>query len=525
MPEKAPAPQRPNVILILCDDMGYSDIGCYGSEIPTPHLDALAAGGLRFSSMYNCARCCPTRASLLTGLYPHNAGIGHMVQDRGHPSYQGYLNDRCVTLAEALRPAGYRSMLAGKWHVGGFWPRRPGPEWRFDDPTKPLPLDRGFDRFYGIPGGGSYWYPSPLVVDDGPVDPPEGFYTTDNYTTEAIRFIEASARDGVPFFLHLTYNAPHWPLHAHAADIARHRGTYEQGWDAARTARHERLKGMGVLEARWPISARDEEAPPWDEAPDHDWEDARMATYAAIVNRVDQNIGRLRATLRELGLERNTLLLFLSDNGGSAEFLRENGRTEAELPATMDGRPVRVGNIRGLAPGGPDTFMSYDLPWANVSCAPFRRFKCWVHEGGISTPLIAHWPDRIAAGGLTHEVAHVADLAATILAAAGAAYPEARGKVPTAPLDGESFLDLLEGRAWRREAPLFWEHQGNAAVRDGRWKLVREHRKGRWELYDMVEDRTELNDLSARHAPKARELEAAYVAWAERCRVLPWGTF
>jgi arylsulfatase len=520
MASQTPPPRRPNILLILVDDMGFADIGATGSEIPTPHLDRLAAGGMVFSQMYNCARCCPTRASLLTGLYPHKAGIGHMVQNRGVPAYQGYLRDDCVTLAEALQPAGYRSMLSGKWHVGGHWPRRPGPAWRFNDPAKPLPTDRGFDRFYGLPGGGSYFNPSPLIDDDRIVPVPEDFYTTDNYTTEAIRFIEDCRRRDQPFFVHLTYNAPHWPLHARAEDIARHRGNYARGWDAIRCERHERMQATGLLGGEWSISRRDPAAPPWDDAPHKDWQDARMATYAAMVDRVDQNIGRLRSSLEAGGQLDDTLILFLSDNGGSAEFLAENGRREGELPFTRDGRPVTIGNVPDLAPGGPETFMSYDLPWANVSCAPFRKFKAWVHEGGISTPLIAHWPARVRQG-LTHEPAHVTDLYATCLAAAGAAYPDHRGQTPTQPLDGESFLPLLSGQRWTRSRPICWEHEGNAALRAGRWKIVREHGRD-WELYDMLTDRTELTDLAGSNAPRVDEFAGQWSRWADACGVLPW---
>ena len=517
-----PATDRPNIILILADDMGFSDIGCYGSEIPTPNIDALASQGIRFSQAYNCARCCPTRASLLTGVYPHKAGIGHMVSPRAHPSYQGYLSPRTVTLAEALRPRGYRSMLAGKWHVGGFWPRRPGPEWRLGDPTKPLPLDRGFDRFYGLPGGGSYFFPSPLIEDDHTIDVPEGFYTTDNYTSAALGFVDDCHRSGEPFFIHLTYNAPHWPLHAHAHDIERHRGRYSRGWDALRPERHERIKEMGILDRRWPISLRDADAPAWADAPDHDWEDARMATYAAMVECMDRNIGRLLDRLDELGIADNTAVIFLSDNGGCAEFLRENGRTEHELPVTRDGKPTLIGNFRNVMPGGPETFMSYDLPWANLSNTPFRRFKSWVHEGGIATPLVIRWPGHVATpGGITHAEVHVTDIYATCLAMAGADYPDSREGHETLRPDGDSFVPLLEGRDWWRSQPLCWEHEGNAAIRMGAWKLVRWHNRP-WELYDMVEDRTELNDLAVGNEPRVKELASLWQHWADACGVLPW---
>ena len=301
---RKPAP-RPNILLILADDMGFSDIGCYGGEIQTPNLNRLARDGLRFSQMYNFARCCPSRAALLTGVYPHQAGIGHMVQNLGTPAYQGYLRDDCLTLGEALRPAGYRTCLSGKWHVGGFWHRRPQDAhlWTTGDPTRPLPTDRGFDRFYGNPaGGGSYFNPRPLFDQDHIIEPWPGFYNTDVYTDAAIGMIEESVRDGMPFFLHLCYNAPHWPLHALPEDIARYQGKYTRGWDAVRTARHEEMKGMGLVDPRWPISKRDEQAPPWVETREKDWEDARMAVYAAQVDRMDQNIGRLMLRLDELGI-------------------------------------------------------------------------------------------------------------------------------------------------------------------------------------------------------------------------------
>ena len=516
---------RPNILLILADDMGFSDIGCFGSEIPTPNLDRLAARGLRMTQMYNCARCCPSRAALLTGLYPHQAGIGHMVQNRGGlPAYQGYLRDDCVTIAEVLRAAGYRTALAGKWHVGGFWGRGPKDRerFRFGDPQRPLPTDRGFDRFYGNPaGGGSYFNVWPLIDQDRLIEVPDDFYGTDNYTTAAIRYMEEAVADQQPFFVHLCYNAPHWPLHARPADIARHRGRYRQGWDAVRTARHERLKGLGLLDARWPISPRDPQAPAWSDAALPDWEDARMAVYAAQVDRLDQNVGRAVQRLEELGVLDNTLIVFVADNGGSAEFLKENGRAEAELPVTREGQPVRVGNIPGVEPGGPATFMSYDLPWANASNSPFRRFKSWVHEGGIATPFVAHWPRAIAPGQVRHDAAHFVDLTATLLDVAGAKHPhEHRGRAVT-PLEGESFAALLAGQAWRREKPLLWEHEGNAAVRRDNWKLVRMH-PGAWELYDLERDRTELTNHADRYPELVRELAALYDDWARRCGVLEW---
>lgn len=518
------AARRPNILLILADDMGYSDIGCYGAEIRTPNLDRLAAGGLRFSQTYNCARCCPTRAAILTGLYPHQAGIGLMVDRLPHRSYQGYLRDDCVTLAEVLGPAGYLTGLSGKWHVGGMFRRVPEARdtWDLNDPNRPLPTHRGFDRFFGNPaGGGSYFNIMPLVDQDHVIEVPEKFYATDNYTDAAIRMMEEAHAADKPFFVHMCYTAPHWPLHALPEDIEHYRGKYRKGWDTLRTSRHEELKGLGILSRDWAISPRDQKAGPWEAVKDKDWEDARMAVYAAQIDRMDQNIGRMVRRLEELGIFDNTLILFLSDNGGCAEFLKENGMREKEPKFTREGKPVITGNIPGLEPGGPETFMSYDLPWANASNSPFRLFKHWVHEGGISTPLIAHWPRKIARGGLNHEPLHVIDIAATIIDVAGARYPrEYRGHT-IQELQGESFASALNGRRWTRSRPIFWEHEGNRAVRKGQWKLVSKY-PGNWELHDMSRDRTELTDLADKNQAKVKELSRLYEDFAKQCDVLPW---
>ncbi|MDQ3699734.1 MAG: sulfatase-like hydrolase/transferase, partial [Chloroflexota bacterium] len=317
---------RPNIVVILVDDMGYSDIGCYGSEIRTPHLDGLASGGLRLTQMYNGARCCPTRAALLTGLYAHQTGIGHMVNDLGAPAYQGFLNDRCVTIAEALRPAGYRTIMSGKWHVGGQYSTQPA-DWKAGQPGFPRPTDRGFDHHFGtLAGAGSYFNPHTLMRDGEYVEPEgEDFYYTDAIGDEAAGQIERAAADGVPFFLYAAFTAPHWPLHARPEDIVRNRRRYRDGWDALRASRHARLKELGLLSGAWPLSPRDSQAPDWADVPDQDWEDARMAVYAAQVESLDASIGKILEALRAHGLDSNTLVMFLSDNGGCAELLREDG--------------------------------------------------------------------------------------------------------------------------------------------------------------------------------------------------------
>jgi arylsulfatase len=528
-----PAAPGPNIVLVLADDMGFSDIGCYGGEIRTPNLDGLARRGLRFTQAYNCARCCPTRASLLTGLYPHQAGVGHMVNDRGvGPAYQGFLRADRPTIAEMLRPAGYRSLMSGKWHVGGSYVGRDSRSWRcLGDQRHPLPTRRGFERFWGMLGGAGSYFNTPYLACNESIVTPEGeaFYLTDAITDHAVSMIvEANAapqRD--PFFLYLAYTAPHWPLHALEEDIARYERAYRCGWDELRGRRREKLTAEGILDPRWPTSPRDAKAPAWADLPAarRDWEDLRMAVYAAQVDRMDQGIGRVLAALERTGAADNTLVMFLSDNGGCAEFLAEDSARPEPMRydyPTRDGRPMRIGNIPGLRPGPADTFMSYDLPWANASNTPFRLYKSWVHEGGISTPLIvAPASSKPTAGGpwasgtLCHSPVHVVDLAPTIVDLAGA---KATGPVP---LEGESFLPAVQGQTWRRRRPIFWEHEGNRAVRDGDMKLVSRY-PGRWELHDLAADRTELSDLAEEDPAGVKRLSGQYDDWAARCDVADW---
>ena len=520
---------RPNVILIMVDDMGFSDIGCYGSEIATPNLDGLAGQGTRFSHAYNGARCCPTRASLLTGLYAQQAGVGHMVGDHGvGPEYQGYLREDCVTIAEALKAGGYRTYMSGKWHVGGgYKPNRPE-SWSPGEPGHPIPVQRGFDWHYGTLGGaGSFFNPPTLIENEtflGETGP--DYYYTDAVSEKAAEMIEDAAGHDDPFFLYLAYTAPHWPLHAPEEDIAKYEGTYRDGgWDAVRAHRHEELQASGLLDPAWDLSPRDIDAPSWEDAEHKEWEDQRIAVYAAQVDRMDQGVGTVMSKLRELDLEDDTLVLFLSDNGGCAEFLREDdsdGWPGHYAVPTPDGRPVRVGNVPGRRPGPDDTFMSYDLPWANASNTPFRLYKHWVHEGGIATPLIAHWPSGMGIHPhIEHTPVHVIDVLPTILDAAGVEYPDEHNGNPIQPIEGESIVPILQNRPFFRGRPIFWEHEGNRAVRHGRWKLVSRH-PGNWELYDMVEDRTELNDLSVKNRGKVRELAEQYDEWAERAGVIDW---
>ena len=532
------ADKKSNIIVILADDVGYSDIGCYGSEIATPNLDKLAANGLRFTQFYNTSRCCPTRAALLTGLYSHQAGMGHMTENHlDLDGFRGTLNDTCVTIAEALKPAGYRTYMTGKWHVTAHT--------KLDGPKDSWPLGRGFDRYYGtIMGAGNYFDPALLVRDSTPITPlvdpeykPARYYYTDAITDNSIRYVEEHKRDhaAAPFFMYVAYTAAHWPLHALEEDIAKYKGRYDAGYDAIRAARFERMKQLGVIDPKWNNNAT---VGDWKVVEHKEWEARCMEVYAAQIDRMDQGIGRLVAALDKSGQLDDTLIFFLQDNGACAEALGRSGKesrsekiTFKPMPPgepfmstrpkqTRDGRAVLGGP--SVMPGPDDTFISYGRDWANVSDTPFREYKHWVHEGGISTPLIAHWPARIKAKGeLRAQPGHLIDIMATCVDVAGAPYPaEFKGRKIT-PLEGRSLLPAFENKALERTG-IFWEHEGNRAVRDGKWKLVAKGPAGKWELYDMELDRTETQDLASSQPAKVEELAAKWEAWAHRAHVLPW---
>jgi arylsulfatase A-like enzyme len=488
----AAAPSRPNIILVMADDMGFSDIACYGGEIKTPTLDRLADGGIRFTQFYNTGRCCPTRAALLTGLYSHQAGVGHMVEDRGVPGYRGFLNDRCATIAEVLGDAGYATLMTGKWHLG-----ENRPHW---------PFDRGFQKSYSLVSGGTnYFRLDPgrkLARDDQQISPEEGWYVTDAISDNAAAYLSEQRPAEKPFFLYVAYTAPHWPLHARPEDIARYRGKYTKGWDAIRRERHARMISLGLVDGRWPITPRDKSVPAWEDAPNQDDLDLRMAVYAAQIDRMDQGIGKIMAKVTEIGAEENTLFFFLADNGGCAEIIDR-------------GMP-------GVPAGEADSFLSYGVGWANASNTPFRRYKHWVHEGGIASPLVVHWPAGIKRQGqLETQPGHVVDIMATCLAVAGVSYPKSRGGNEITPVAGISLVPAFDGKPLGRPEPIFWEHEGNRAVRDGKWKLVSQY-PGDWELYDIEADRTELVNLAAKQPDVVKRMAEQYETWAARSNVVPW---
>jgi len=489
-----------NVVLVVCDDMGYSDVGCYGGELDTPAVDGLARSGVRLSQFYNTARCSPSRASLLTGLHPHQTGVGVLAQgvDDRPDGYQGHLNDRCTTVAELLKRRGYRTALTGKWHLA----RNP---FVADDTW---PTRRGFDEFYGtLVGAGSYFEPRTLTRGEENIEyeaREPGFYYTDAITNEACAFLR---RTTTPFFLYVAYTAPHWPLHAHADDIAKYDGVFDEGWDVLRARRLRNLTDAGLLDECAQLSPRDERVGPWE----HDaWQLARMRAYAAQIDRMDQGIGRIVETLRTVGALDDTLLLFVSDNGASDEEL-----PKAQFETRTDVVPpgVRVGNTPAIEPGQADTYASYGVGWANLSNAPFRLYKRWVHEGGIATPLVVHWPNgELRSGGVEHATFQLTDVLPTILDATGTEGPSG--------LAGRSMLSALRGGTVEAR-PLFWEHTGNAAIRLGDWKLVRGF-GGSWELYALELDRTELRDVADDHPARVRELAALWGEWAEQAEVIPW---
>ena len=535
----APEDNRPNIIIMMADDMGFSDIGCYGGEIKTPTLDGLASGGVRFTQFYNTGRCCPTRACLLTGLYPHQAGVGHMMEDRRLAGYQGNLNQLCRTIPEVLGPAGYQCYVSGKWHVT----RHTAP----DGPKFNWPLQRGFDRFFGtIHGAGSFYDPNSLTRDNTQIPPgADDFFYTDAISDHAVQFITDHRQNHAdrPFFMYVAYTAPHWPMHARPHNIAKYKGVYDQGWDAVRAGRHKRMIEMGIVKSEWPITPRDPAAPAWEDSQNKEWNIRCMEVYAAMIDCMDQGIGRIVAALKKNGQFDNTLILFLADNGGCAENMGRGAgvkfrdkNADQVLPMmsgelqfdmipkrTRDGRVVRQG--RDVMPGPADTYHGYGLPWANASNTPFRRYKHWVHEGGIASPLVAHWPQGIEKqrhNTLYHESAHLIDLAATCADLAGADYPdEVAGKKIT-PLQGVSLRPCFTNQSLGRAGPIFWEHEGNRAVRDGKWKLVARGARGAWELYDMEADRTELNNLAGEHPDRAEAMADRWETWAVEAQVKPW---
>lgn len=523
------AQEKPNIIIVLADDLGFSDIGCYGGEINTPVLDKMAKDGLRMTQMYNSSRSCPSRANLLTGLYPHQTGLGHMDGNRSlwPRGYSGFRsNSDNITIAEVLKDAGYFTAMAGKWHLG----------------NKSNPVQRGFQEYYGLLGGfNSMWNPKAylrLPQDRTPRQYAEGeFYATNAITDYAIDFINQANKEKKPLFLYLAYNAPHFPLHAPKDVIDKYVDTYMQGWDKIRDQRWKRIVDMRLLQGKPKLSPRgvvpeslfiDEthDLPAWDSLTKEQQADLahRMAVFAAMVDIMDKNIGRVMDALEKNGELDNTFIVFMSDNGACAEWheFGFDGKTGTNyITHTGD-------DFENM--GGPESYIHYGTGWANVGCTPFTLYKHYSHEGGISTPCIIRWGDHVKnKGGIDYQPAQFSDIMSTCCELAGTAYPKVYKGRKIIPTPGMSILPIVEGKKMP-ERYIYNEHEGNRMIRKGDWKLVSANFMGdKWELYNIKEDRTEQNNLIRKYPEIAAELEKAYFEWADRSDVLyfpkVWNTY
>lgn len=501
---KTPTTAKPNIILIMVDDLGFSDFGAYGSEINTPNIDKLAFGGLRLREFYNNSICAPTRASLITGQYPHKAGIGYFNVNLGLPAYQGWLNRESLTFGEVLKQAGYNTYLTGKWHVGNdslYWPNQ-----------------RGFDRFYGFIGGASNYYdiapypdkvpPVELVENNKRINLEPGKYLTDEIGNHAIQYINESKDK--PFFLYLPFNAPHWPLQAPAEDIAKYKGKYALGWDSLRVQRLQKQIALGIANPQQATAKRDPEVVEWESLTYDEKElwQRKMEVYAAMLDRVDQTIGKILDELKKLKKDDNTLIFIISDNGAQGGLNKLGQRRQQR-----NSGPI----------GSAGSYGYQEQNWAYVSNTPFRNYKGTSHEGGISAPFIAWFPKKIKAGTIAKGTAHLIDLAPTFYDLAGIQYPETYNGVKTNPLVGESLTPLLlQNPEWTRQQPIFWERGGNCAVRKGKWKIVSLYPEKKWQLYDIEKDRGETTDLASQNPEVVKELNADYETWAKRTDVEPY---
>ncbi|MEJ6718059.1 MAG: arylsulfatase [Akkermansiaceae bacterium] len=519
--------KQPNIVLIMLDDMGYSDLGCYGGEIDTPNIDQLAKNGIRFSQFYNAGRCCPTRASMLTGLYPHRAGVGHMAsRDYGFKGYKGELRPEAATIAENLKAAGYDTWMAGKWHLSINWSP--------DGSKHNWPLQRGFDKFYGtLIAAGSQW--NPITLTEGnksifPVPANQDYYYTETLTSKATQWMSEKKGDK-PFFLYMAYAAPHWPLHARQEVIDKYKKRYLKGYDKLRERRLTKLKVEGLISDVSTLSSRHPDVPAWENEKHKEWQASRMAAYAAMIDQVDTGVGQLVEQLKKNDQLKNTLILVLSDNGGSA-LEHPNGligstgapwTTMKYVPVfTRNKRAVISGDVVGLEPGPEDTYGGYGAGWANLSNAPFRMFKKFSHEGGVATPLVVSWPDKVKdKGSVLHQPGHVIDFLPTFLDAAGAKPLTTINNQKAMSLDGTSLVPILTGGKSRPSRPIGFEHAGNRGIRQGKWKLVAQSGRN-WELYDLSSDRIEMNNLAKQRPEKFKEMLTLYNRWAEKNWVVEW---
>ncbi len=534
--------KKPNVLVILTDDMGYSDIGCFGSEIKTPNIDRLAANGLRFTHFYNTARCSPTRASLLTGLYPHQAGMGHLSSENyKEDGYKDDLSKNAVTMAEVFQQAGYATYMTGKWHIAKSMKNK-------GDKSN-WPLQRGFQRYFGtLNGSGSFYDPGTLISDNTFIAPSKDFYYTDAISDTAVKFIKENPKDK-PFFFYVAYTAAHWPLHAPESEVQKYKGVYDKGWDAIREQRFNKLKKLGIINDKCVLTERGVTIPEWQKEPLKEWQVRRMEVYAAMIDIMDKGIGRIITALEQKGELENTVIFYMHDNGGCAEpvgtdkeekpmtaeqktlkpYSFDSINPEKELIYTRDGRFVRRG--KGVMPGGADTWTGYSVEWANVSNTPFREYKHWAHEGGIASPLIVHFPKGFKAKGqLRTQPSHLIDIMATCLDITGVSYPIQFNGNAIQPFEGKSLVPAFKNKPIQRDL-IFWEHEGNRAIRINNWKLVSKTTKNKifteedekaWELYDMDNDPSETKDLAAQNPQKVEEMAEKWEKEAIRTKAKPW---
>ena len=548
---------RPNILLIMSDDMGYSDIGCYGGEISTPNLDSLGMNGLRYTQIYNMGHCCPSRAALMTGLYPHQTGLGWMTDKNfGLPGFIGEINNQCVTIAEVLKESGYQTLLTGKWHLTHNV-NKDGPQYNW-------PLQRGFDKFYGIlTGAGNYYDPATLcrgntliTPQNDPVYQPDNFYFTEAISDNSVSFLKSRQKEK-PFFMYVAYTAAHWPMQAPEKAIKKYEGKYDEGWEVLRRKRFERAKKLGVIDSNTTLAPLDTHS--WAEEKDKKEMARRMETYAAMVTIMDKGIGDIIAELKKEGIFENTIIIFLEDNGGNAEGvgygkgpegeiqplgrdtsqLKAPGKNEIQynvLPAITHSGAIALTGKKVMA-GPENTYLAYLKPWANLSNTPFRKYKNFLYEGGIATPFIIHWPAGIkqGKGSLRKEVGHEIDVMPTLIQLAGANYPEEYKSHKITPVKGVSLVPTFTNQSLEPRA-IYLAHQGNKAIRMGKWKAVsggilngpygdwKTYNSLPWQLYNMEEDRSELKDLSAEYPEKIKEMAALWEKWARETQVypMPW---
>lgn len=535
-PKQEATDSRPNIIIILADDLGFSDVGCFGGEIHTPNINYLAQNGVRYTQFYNTSRCCPTRASLLTGLYNHDAGIGEMTDKHGEPGYRGYITENTVTLAEVLNASGYQTAMCGKWHVSntdGQPTKEEQLRWLNHQANYPLfspveqyPTSRGFQRFFGtIWGVVDYFDPFSLVSGTTPIkNVPKNYYHTDAINDTAAKYIKEMSRDNKPFFLYVAENAPHWPLMALPEDIAKYKDTYKVGWDSIRAARYKGLVQMKLVDSTdEALSPRWKNDLSWDKNPDKEWDARAMTVHAAMIDRMDQGIGRIITALKESKQLDNTLIVFLSDNGASGEICANYGTGFDRPSETRDGREIVYATKKQVMPGPETTYSSIGPRWANVANTPFKLWKAESYEGGIHTPMIAFWPKGITApkGSMSAQVGHVMDFMNTFIELAHASYPSEYKGHKILPTTGISLVPSFHGQNTAGHQTLFNEHFGGKYVRNGDWKLVRGGSDTSWHLYNIKLDKTELTDVSAAHPDKVKELNGLWQMWAKENQVFP----